>query len=110
MEEMNRVDKEALIGKLTDNLEELLKENGLDIEALGKMAGIEVSRINRIVSGSVKMKWSEYLSIVFVLWSSAEGKKILENYGLFPSELREAFSVDRNEHAPDTGVIHAITV
>ena len=44
------------------------------------------------------MKWSEYMCILFVLWSDERSHELVEKNGMFPNELQKAMSVNRNEH------------
>ena len=62
------------------------------------MTNISAKRLAAIEEGRQEMRWKEYLSIVFVLWSNDAGRGVLEEKGLFPVQLRKAFSVNRNAH------------
>ena len=55
-----------------------------------------------LLSAYRALKWSEYMSILFVIWNNDIGKGILDERGLFPEELKQALSVNRNAHAPVT--------
>jgi hypothetical protein len=74
------------------------EELGLSPEDMEIRTSIGAKRIKAIEEGRQKLKWSEYLSIVFGLWSSETGRTILEEKELFPEELRRAMSVNRNAH------------
>jgi len=54
------------------------------------------------ISGKRSLKWSEFMSILFVLWNNDIGRGIVEAKGLFPEALKRAMSVNRNAHAPVT--------
>ena len=57
------------------------------------------AKINAAESGEQALKWSEYMSILFVIWNNDVGKGILDENDLFPAELKKALSVNRNAHA-----------
>lgn len=50
--------------------------------------------------GETSLKWSEFLSILFVLWNNDIGRGLIESRELFPDELKKALSVNRNAHSP----------
>ena len=64
-------------------------------EDLEEKTNIGTKRIAAIEEGRQEMKWSEFLSVVFILWSDEGGRKLLDEKGLFPEELKNAMSVNR---------------
>ena len=66
-------------------------------------AGLDMKRLSMVVSGKRKMKWSEYLSILFVLWDVENGHGIVEENGLFPDALKSAMSINRHAHGEQGG-------
>ena len=48
------------------------------------------------------MIWSEYMSILFVIWNNDIGRGIVESKGLFPDVLKKVMSLNRNAHPPMT--------
>ena len=66
-------------------------------------AGLDKTRLSLVISGKRKMKWSEYLSILFVLWDNEEGRGIIEESGLFPDALKRAMSINRHAHGEQGG-------
>lgn len=98
MQELETLDREQLIQKLTKALPGIRKEFGLSCEDMERATGIGAKRITAFEEGRQTPKWSEYLSIVFLLWANEASRTILEDTGLFPMELKRAFSVNRNAH------------
>ena len=98
MQELETLDKEKLIKKLTAELPRIRGSLSWSGEDLERATGIGVKRITAFEEGRQTPKWSEYLSIVFVLWANENCRAILEDTGLFPVELKRAFSVNRNAH------------
>ena len=101
MREIESIDKGKLIARLARELPGIRERFSLAYSALEAMTGIGAGRLAAIESGRQEMRWHEYLSIIFVLWSNDAGKGVLEEKGLFPPELRRAFSVNRTAHMPE---------
>ena len=57
---------------------------------------MDKERMRLVVAGRRKMKWSEYMSILFVLSGNEKGNAMVEEMGLFPDELKNAMAVKNN--------------
>ena len=99
---LKTLDREALLQSMAAELPEIRKLLSVTQEALAEKTGVDVGKIKGAESGKRKLKWSEFMSILFVIWNNNIGRGILENKGLFPEELKKALSVNRNAHAPVT--------
>ena len=99
---LKTLDREALLQSMAAELPEIRKRLSVTQEALAEKTGVDVGKIKGAESGKRKLKWSEFMSILFVIWNNNIGRGILENKGLFPEELKKALSVNRNAHAPVT--------
>ena len=95
---MELVDKKELAHQMVESLPEIRRSLGISCGDIEKMTGIGEKRVIAIEEGRQKMRWREFLSILFVLWSDVEGAVLMEEKGLFPQELKQAFSMNRNEH------------
>ena len=71
---------------------------GTSVYSISNRAGIDSDRLDLISAGKRKMDWSEYMSLLFVLWSDERSHNIVEERGFFPKELKKAMSVNRNMH------------
>ena len=100
MQELEALDRDKLIQKMTQALPEIRENFNLTCEDLERATNIGAKRITAFEEGRQMPKWSEYLSIVFVLWTNESSRGILDEKGLFPVELKRAFSVNRNAHEP----------
>ena len=98
MQELEAMDRDQLIQKLTESLPEIRSALGLSFEDLERMTGIGAKRLSAFEEKRQIPRWSEYLAIVFVLWSNEKSRKLLEASGLFPIELKKAFSMNKNAH------------
>jgi len=98
IEKLNGIDRDALMERLASELPWVSGEMGDSIRGIAIRTGLDRERLSLIVSGKRKMKWSEYLSILFVLWDDDKGRKIVEERGYLPEELRAAMTVNRNDH------------
>ena len=97
---LETIDKDELIRILIEALPEIREQLGLEYIDLERATNIGAKRLTAFEEGRQKPRWSEYLSLVFVLWTNERGNAIVEEKGLFPEGLRRAFSVNRNEHGP----------
>ena len=71
-------------------------------DALAEKTGVDAAKIKAAENGKRSLKWSEYMSILFVIWNNDIGRGIIEAKGLFPDVLKKAMSVNRNAHSPLT--------
>ena len=99
---LKSLDRVALIERMAEELPDIRNQLNVTQEALGEKTGVDAAKIKAAESGKRALKWSEFMSILFVIWNNDIGKGILDNKGLFPSELKKALSVNRNAHAPET--------
>ena len=102
LEGLKTLDRYALVEKMGAELPKIRMQLNLSQEALADKTGVELARIKGAENGKRAFKWSEYLSILFVIWNNDIGKGILDEKGLFPDALKKALSVNRNAHAPLT--------
>ena len=100
MQELENLNKEELIGKMVKELPKIRSELDISYDDLERTTGIGAKRIAAFEEGRQVPKWSEYLSIVFVLWTNESCRPILDEKGLFPLELKKVFSINRNAHDP----------
>ena len=70
MLELETLDRENLIHKMTESLPEIRESFQISCESLERATGIGAKRITAFEEGRQVPKWSEYLSIVFVLWAN----------------------------------------
>ena len=99
---LKSLDREALMKRMAEELPDIREQLKVTQEALGEKTGVDAAKIKGVESGKRALKWSEFMSILFVIWNNDIGKGILDDKGLFPEELKKALSVNRNAHAPVT--------
>lgn len=104
LDELRSLDKEALMERMAGELPDIRMQLNVSQEALAEKTGVDVAKIKAAENGKRGLKWSEFMSILFVIWNNDIGKGILDNKGLFPEELKKALSVNRNAHAPVTSL------
>ena len=97
-QELNTIDRDALMGRLARELPHISGEMGTTPREIAYRTGMDKDRMQLLVSGRRKMKWSEYLSILFVLWDDDKGREMVEDIDLFPEALKNAMKVNRNDH------------
>ncbi len=98
IEGLDTLDRDQLMKRLADELPVFTGEMGTTPGEIARRAGLEPGRISQIMDGKRSMKWSEYMCILFVLWSDERSHELVESNGMFPDELQKAMSVNRNEH------------
>ena len=93
-EKIEAPDKEMLIEKMVKALPGISGELNMMPAGIAVRAGLDVQRVRQIISGKRKMKWSEYMAILFVLWEDENGRTLAEENGLFPEELKSMMRPD----------------
>ena len=99
---LKQLDRDALMDRMAAELPEIRKHLKVTQEELAEKTGVDVAKIKSAENGKRSFKWSEYMSILFVIWNNDIGRGILDSKGLFPDELKTALTVNRNAHAPMT--------
>ena len=98
LQELNTIDRDALMGRFARELPYISGEMGTTPRGIAHRTGMDKDRMQLLVSGRRKMKWSEYLSILFVLWDDDKGREMVEEKDLFPEALKKAMKVNKNVH------------
>ena len=98
IDELNTLDRDKLMLKMASELPEISGQMKMTPSDIAWRTGLDGNRLSMMVSGKRKMKWSEYLSILFFLWDDEKGRRIVEKQGLFPKPLRKAMAINRNAH------------
>ena len=99
---LKTLDRDALVRQMAEALPQIRRRLDISQETLAEKTGVDAAKIKAAENGKRNFKWSEYMSILFVIWNNDIGKGILDEEGLFPEELKRALSVNRNAHAPVT--------
>lgn len=98
LKELSELDRDKLMGRFVEDLPLVSGELGMMLGDISWRTGLDKERLSLIVAGKRKMKWSEYLSILFFLWDDEKGRTIIEERGLFPEALKNAMAINRNAH------------
>ena len=99
---LDALDKDDLVGRMAEELPEIRERLGISAELLAKKTGMSKEHLEQAEAGESSLKWSEYMSLLFVIWNNDIGRGIIEAKGLFPDVLKKAMSVNKNAHAPLT--------
>ena len=102
LDELKLLDRGALMERMVAELPEIRKALKVSQESLAEKTGVDAAKLKACENGKRTLIWSEYMSILFVIWNNDIGRGILESRGLFPDALKKALSVNRNAHAPET--------
>ena len=51
----------------------------------------------KVSEGTMRFRWSEYLTLLFIFWNNSTREKV-EEKGLFPKVLKEAMATNHNAH------------
>nr|DAJ09901.1 MAG TPA: putative transcriptional regulator [Caudoviricetes sp.] len=94
---MSDLDKDKLIGLLTEELPVLRAKIGLSQEDLSNIIGISRQTYSTIETGKRKMSWNTFLSIILVFAFNEKTSTILEASGALSPELKEVLNVDRRK-------------
>ena len=69
LDRLKSLDREALVVRMAEELPDIRDQLKVTQEALGEKTGVDVAKIKAIESGRRALKWSEFMSILFVIWS-----------------------------------------
>ena len=101
-EALSALDRTGLMKRMAEELPDIRKKLNVKTEDLADKTGMDVNRLKDIESGKQDLIWTEYMSLLFVIWNNDIGRGILDSRGLFPDVLKKAMSVNRNAHPPVT--------
>ena len=90
------LDRPTLMKRMIDELPEISGKMGTTAGAIMYRAGIDKDRRSLLMNGKRKMDWSEYMSLLFVLWSDRRSHDMVEERGFFPETLKTAMAINRN--------------
>ena len=93
LEGQGGIDRGTLMERMARELPLISGEMGTSPVGIAYRTGLDKGRMKLLVSGQRKMKWSEFMSILFVPWDDDIGLKIVEEKGLFPDTLKKAMKV-----------------
>lgn len=99
---LNAMDREAIMRRFAEEMPGLRKELDVTLADLSEKTGMDEKKLKDVEAGKRTMKWSEFMSILFIFWNNDVGRKFVESKGLFPEALKRAMSLNRNAHAPVT--------
>ena len=102
LEGLKLLNRDELMSRMAAELPQIREELNLTVDALAEKTGVDEQKLKATENGKRNLKWSEFMSILFVIWNNDIGRGILDSRGLFPDELKKALSVNRNAHAPVT--------
>ena len=100
MEKNKEQDKEVLIQRLIKELSGIRRKLEISVGGIAERIGIEAEDYRSIEKGERDLKWSEFMSVLFILWNSDAGRGLIEEKDLFPEAFKNAMSINRNEHSP----------
>ena len=95
---ISKLDKEKLTEKFTAELPDILEKLDLSVDKLGRISGLDTDKLLEVYNGSRVIMWNEFMSVLFILWRNDQGRRLIEEKNLFPDELKEVMSINKNEH------------
>ena len=101
LRELEGIDREKLVLNMQKNLTDIIENANMDLKQVSRISGISADKIrmaSKAKEDRIAFKWNEYLSLLFVFWKSKKARMEVEERGLFPRELKNALSVNRNAH------------
>ena len=91
--------RQRLVGNMQATLPKIRKELGLGIESLSELSGIGAERLSAVEEGTSRLRWGEFLPLLFIFWMNDRSREMVESRGLFPAGLREAMAGGAAEFA-----------
>lgn len=93
-----KLDKEAVLKSFSPILREIRESIGLSVDRLGTITDIDREKLKAVENGERKLLWNEYMSILYIFWRNEKGRKLIEEKGLFPEELKEIMTINKKAH------------
>ena len=84
-----QIDKEALMGKLANELPALRAKLGSSQADLAELIGVSRQTYSMIENQKKEMGWSIYMSLILVFSSNPKTAALLEFCGAFPEEIQQ---------------------
>lgn len=98
LKELESLDRSRLVRKMQEVLPDMREELGLHLDTISEMSGIDIGYLREVENGKREMSWRHFLTLLFIFWGSDKSREMIEEKGLFPEELKQALSVNRNIH------------
>ena len=95
---LGSLDRTGLMRRMTDELPEISEKMGTTAGAIANRAGIDEGRFKLFRIGKRNIDWSEYMSLLFVIWRDMRSHDIIEEQVFFHDVLKKAMSINRNMH------------
>lgn len=102
LDALDALDRDAVMEHFAQELPGIRKTLNVKIEELADKTGMDAEKLKDVEKFRQNLKWSEYMSLLFIIWNNDEGRAILETRGLFPEALKKAMSTNRKAHPPIT--------
>lgn len=86
---MSKLEKSALINKLTENLPVLRRKLGFSQLELAELAGVSRSTIANIERGRSGMTWNMFLSLIAIFICNGDTSSMLQIFGIYTSYMND---------------------
>ena len=83
-------------------LPEIREAIGVSGGTIASKVGMGARRYDGIEKGRLTPSWCEYMSLVFLFWNNEISRGIIEEKGLFPDAVKNALSINRKAHPPES--------
>ncbi len=71
-----------VFGRMAEALPEIREKLGISVELLAKKTGMDKEHLEQAEAGESSFKWSEYMSLLFVIWNSDIGRRLCRSTGM----------------------------
>lgn len=85
--DISEAEKDALVGKLIEELPVLRTKMGISQDELANMVGITRQTYSQLETKKRKMSWSIFLSLILIFDYCEQTHKFIHSMGLFPKKL-----------------------
>lgn len=96
--DIQEIDREKLIGILTEELPVLRAKIGLSQDDLCNIIGISRQTYSAIETQKRQMSWNTFLSLILVFENNEKTRSLLQTTGAFPDSLKEMLNVDKRSN------------
>ena len=93
-EKYKKINKDALVEVLTEELPVLRAKIGITQEELCAIVGISRQTYSSIETRKRKMSWNTYLSLILFFIHNEKTAPVIDAIGAFPENLKESLNIN----------------
>jgi hypothetical protein len=94
----DKIKQMQLTVAMAEAFPEIVNAIGISEEEIADLTGVNADKIRRIGAREYIPAWNEYMALIFLFVTNDKSRGLAEERGLFPEELKNAMTINRNTH------------